>query len=124
MSVVIFLFSSRRRHTSCALVTEFRRVLFRSSPMSKRIKNHWSILSVPPVGFELMLNGEHRYRVTAIVPYVRQDGAEVSLIEWTAPCASCGVDFAQTAAPSNFWPQTRNCPQHTDRKRQRLNSSH
>src|SRR3546814_9744132 len=27
-----FFFSSRRRHTRCALVTEFRRVLFRSSP--------------------------------------------------------------------------------------------
>src|SRR3546814_4305687 len=26
-----FFFSSRRRHTRCALVTEFRRVLFRSS---------------------------------------------------------------------------------------------
>src|SRR3546814_10706706 len=26
----IFLFASRRRHTRCALVTEFRRVLFRS----------------------------------------------------------------------------------------------
>src|SRR3546814_2489960 len=27
----MFFFSSRRRHTSCALVTEFRRVLFRSA---------------------------------------------------------------------------------------------
>src|SRR3546814_15692259 len=29
--VEFFFFSSRRRHTRCALVTEFRRVLFRSS---------------------------------------------------------------------------------------------
>src|SRR3546814_995521 len=30
MCCVVFFFSSRRRHTRCALVTEFRRVLFRS----------------------------------------------------------------------------------------------
>src|SRR3546814_9285436 len=29
---MLFFFSSRRRHTRCALVTEFRRVLFRSGP--------------------------------------------------------------------------------------------
>src|SRR3546814_18832351 len=29
-SMFFFFFSSRRRHTRCALVTEFRRVLFRS----------------------------------------------------------------------------------------------
>src|SRR3546814_5540225 len=33
----MFFFSSRRRHTRCALVTEFRRVLFRSGP-SRRSK--------------------------------------------------------------------------------------
>src|SRR3546814_10731507 len=30
MYVLVFFFSSRRRHTRCALVTGFRRVLFRS----------------------------------------------------------------------------------------------
>src|SRR3546814_3648993 len=35
--VVLFFFSSRRRHTRCALVTEFRRVLFRS--MNQGIRN-------------------------------------------------------------------------------------
>src|SRR3546814_9581014 len=30
LSLFFFFFSSRRRHTRCALVTEFRRVLFRS----------------------------------------------------------------------------------------------
>src|SRR3546814_4267500 len=29
--IVVFFFSSRRRHTRCALVLEFRRVLFRSA---------------------------------------------------------------------------------------------
>src|SRR3546814_8258751 len=29
---MVFFFSSRRRHTSCALVTGVRRVLFRSGP--------------------------------------------------------------------------------------------
>src|SRR3546814_2583178 len=32
-----FFFSSRRRHTRCALVTEFRRVLFRSQPLLRPI---------------------------------------------------------------------------------------
>src|SRR3546814_6836670 len=39
MLSVFFFFSSRRRHTRCALVTEFRRVLFRSRrgrPMPQR----------------------------------------------------------------------------------------
>src|SRR3546814_6050289 len=31
--VFCFFFSSRRRHTRCALVMEFRRVLFRSPPL-------------------------------------------------------------------------------------------
>src|SRR3546814_12381764 len=33
---VLFFFSSRRRHTRCALVMEFRRVLFRSFPFVPR----------------------------------------------------------------------------------------
>src|SRR3546814_7951543 len=32
----LFFFSSRRRHTRCALVTEFRRVLFRSQDRDGR----------------------------------------------------------------------------------------
>src|SRR3546814_3025389 len=32
--IFFFVFSSRRRHTRCALVTEFRRVLFRSEETS------------------------------------------------------------------------------------------
>src|SRR3546814_4493915 len=32
--VLYFVFSSRRRHTRCALVMEFRRVLFRSKSMA------------------------------------------------------------------------------------------
>src|SRR3546814_9551611 len=32
----LFFFSSRRRHTRCALVTEFRRVLFRSVFIRRR----------------------------------------------------------------------------------------
>src|SRR3546814_20484552 len=34
--VFVFFFSSRRRHTRCALVTGFRRVLFRSRKMNER----------------------------------------------------------------------------------------
>src|SRR3546814_8753180 len=33
---VLCFFSSRRRHTRCALVTEFRRVLFRSLAIAER----------------------------------------------------------------------------------------
>src|SRR3546814_10456868 len=36
MLLFLFFFSSRRRHTSCALVTGFRRVLFRSHVIAKR----------------------------------------------------------------------------------------
>src|SRR3546814_948568 len=39
-----FFFSSRRRHTRCALVTEFRRVLFRSHAVDVRIvANGWPL---------------------------------------------------------------------------------
>src|SRR3546814_6478140 len=33
-----FFFSSRRRHTRCALVMEFRRVLFRSAELTDQLK--------------------------------------------------------------------------------------
>src|SRR3546814_4960002 len=36
----MFFFSSRRRHTRCALVTEFRRVLFRSKDLVKLCAKH------------------------------------------------------------------------------------
>src|SRR3546814_15786652 len=41
--VVFFFFSSRRRHTRCALVTGFRRVLFRSLSVSceRRLPRRW-----------------------------------------------------------------------------------
>src|SRR3546814_12599830 len=37
MTLDCFFFSSRRRHTRCALVTEFRRVLFRSHVQRLRV---------------------------------------------------------------------------------------
>src|SRR3546814_2831033 len=41
-----FFFSSRRRHTRCALVTEFRRVLFRSLIVDKGADD-WSAFGDP-----------------------------------------------------------------------------
>src|SRR3546814_9738941 len=57
----LFFFSSRRRHTRCALVTEFRRVLFRSLPCSPlrgapgrfpgalSIRGRWTAFRVVPL---------------------------------------------------------------------------
>src|SRR3546814_10257690 len=41
VSSFFFFFSSRRRHTICALVTEFRRVLFRSLCEQARETRCW-----------------------------------------------------------------------------------
>src|SRR3546814_8122519 len=45
-----FLFSSRRRHTSGALVTEFRRVLFRSHDNGRQATQHRDFPSPARVG--------------------------------------------------------------------------
>src|SRR3546814_18795205 len=42
MFFVLFFFSSRRRHTRCALVTGVRRVLFRSNIELEMIINGWA----------------------------------------------------------------------------------
>src|SRR3546814_5756701 len=45
VTCLVFFFSSRRRHTRCALVTEFRRVLFRSfrTMLFRMIEAGWEI---------------------------------------------------------------------------------
>src|SRR3546814_3942853 len=60
---VWFFFSSRRRHTRCALVTEVRRVLFRSHPR-QRGRRHGLVLRVGAEPWWLLLDGRRRERTT------------------------------------------------------------
>src|SRR3546814_6277700 len=69
----MFFFSSRRRHTSCALVTEFRRVLFRSAPDDKLFSIFRSLPELairPPMSVRYACSGAFssiRYRGKAFV---------------------------------------------------------
>src|SRR3546814_4245062 len=46
--VCFFFFSSRRRHTRCALVLEFRRVLFRSLMAAMQALQEAAVTGIPP----------------------------------------------------------------------------
>src|SRR3546814_6704430 len=57
----MFFFSSRRRHTRCALVTEFRRVLFRSiGARTARVAQQMTQGSISTTGntLDLAISGE------------------------------------------------------------------
>src|SRR3546814_5393592 len=59
----MFFFSSRRRHTRCALVTEFRRVLFRS------LENE-DFVAIVNAGLAETLDPENRIRLELDAPRI------------------------------------------------------
>src|SRR3546814_5130271 len=77
----ILFFSSRRRHTRCALVTEFRRVLFRSAGGRALIEDP---------GCPVMRKGLNLAGVEAVPASVTADGMQVDL----------GIRIAPDAAPA------------------------
>src|SRR3546814_4490809 len=67
---MVFFVSSRRRHTRCALVMEFRRVLFRSSKSTPRwaaadLEFHLRLISARRRQTLMFLNGESRETTSA-----------------------------------------------------------
>src|SRR3546814_3500964 len=75
----ILFFSSRRRHTRCALVTEFRRVLFRSAGGRALIEDP---------GCPVMRKGLNLAGVEAVPVPVGADGMQVDLGIRIAPDAA------------------------------------
>src|SRR3546814_5384135 len=120
----MFFFSSRRRHTSCALVTEFRRVLFRSAPDDKLFSIFRSLPELairPPMSVRYACSGafssiRYRGKVFVINPSCQLDES-VSLTGIIA--ARLGSELERLALMQQAAETAR-----SDRTSNRLNSSH
>lgn len=73
---------------------------------------YWLLATLPPIGFIASRDGQP-FEVTAHEPYMRKDGTVTSLVEWTAPCATCG-DLFSTITSIGVWPGTRRCEDHRE----------
>src|SRR3546814_394294 len=78
----VFFFSSRRRHTRCALVTGVQTCAL-------------PITEAPAKGTKLILDGQV-YDLVSASPHVRRDGSVGRILTWHSACARCGDDFIVT----------------------------